>query len=229
MPYESEANVVNRDVVESPELKGKECIGCLRILEYGFFDRDASCRDGRKDICQICLKAPRLSIGEHTSRLKEANLNSEAVKRQRMSYQEELKDDAACIGRGMYTSDFLSIIKKLIPNLYFMDGRIEGDVAVFITSNRPRDDWGGKTFKYLWYVPTPWMPEFSQYEFDKVRDIAIKESQRGWRTPLLRLIESGLLTERVCDEVFGKPSGARSNRWYREIQSFRSNPEAYRS
>lgn len=227
--FEEAANVVDRDVVESPQLKGKECLGCLRILSYPFFKRDTSYRDGYRDLCDVCASAPKLSIAEHAIRLNEGNLNSEAVKRQRWAHQEDYKNSEARIGRGMYASDFLNILRRLVPNIYFTDGNVVGDIAVYQVSEQPRPDWGGCSYKYLWYIPTGWMPEFSQYEFDRVRDIAIREKQRGWRTPLLRLIEAGLLTEKLCNEVFGIPEGPGSVVWHRELSNYRANPQAYRS
>lgn len=224
---EQAANVVNRTVVESPQMLGKECIGCRRILEYAFFQRDASYRDGRRDLCDVCSRAPRLNMAEHTARLREGNYNSEAVKRQRWANQEDYRDDEARIGRPMYASDFINILRRLVPNLYFTDGRVIGDIAVYQTSGQKRPDWGGRDHKYLWYIPSGRMPEYSQYEFDDVRDIPIREKQRGWRTPLLRLIEAGLLSERVCNEVFGRAEGPASNVWYRQIQNFKNHPAAY--
>lgn len=224
---EQAANVVDNEVVESPHLIGKQCIGCLRVLAYAFFTRDASYRDGRRDLCDVCARAPKLSIAEQTIRLNEGNLNSDAVKRQRFPHQEEYKNDAARVGRGMHSADFIKILQHLIHGLYFRDGAVIGDIAVYRVSEHVRPDWDGKNYQYLWYIQSGWMPEYSQYEFD-ARDVPVREKRRGWRTPLLRLIESGLLSERVCDEVFGRPEGPASSVWHRQLQVFRTNPGAYR-
>lgn len=224
-------DVLNNRVVESPEMMGKECITCNRILEYKFFKKDASCRDGRRDLCDICASAPRMSTEEHFLRLRESNNGSDAVKKQRWEHQDEYRDDAARLGRGMYTSDFLRILKTVIPSLCFVDGRVDGDVAVYRTYDRPQDHLGGRDFEYLFYIPTKsyipqiphgWIPEYSLYEFDTVRDIPLREKHRGWRTPLLMLIERRLLTEQRCDEIFGRASGVASNVWYRKVRAVRN-------
>jgi len=223
---ETAANTLNNRVVESPHLMGKECIGCNRILEYQFFKRDSSYRDGRRDLCDVCANAPRLNIAEHTARLREGNYNSEAVRSQRWANQEDYRNAEARIGRPMFASDFIAILKRLIPDLYFMDGRVSGDIAAFRTYGRPQARLEGRTFEYLWYIPSGLLPEYSIYEFDEVHDVAIRERQRGWRTPLLRLIEAGLLTEEVCNQVFGRPEGPASTVWHRILYNFRNRPAA---
>lgn len=219
---DSDINIVDRRVVESPELLGKECIGCFRILDYRFFDHDNTYRDGRKDLCVSCANAPRMSTSEHTHRLREQNFNSEALKAQRWANQEEYKNAVARIGKAMHHSDFLRVIKHLVPDLYITDGRIEGDLAVFRVYGRPQPQLGGRTFEYLFYCPTGLLPEFSIYEFDEVRDIPIREQKRGWRTVLLRLIKSGLVSEDTVNKIFGRAEGPASTIYNSSLQAFRN-------
>lgn len=216
------ANQVNREVVESSELLGKECIGCMKILAYEFFDRDSSYRDGRKDLCTICAKVPRLSIEENTARLREKNNNSEAVKSQRWAHQDDYRDDRARVGRVLPSGEFLAKVQKLVPELYITDGRIVGDVALFRVYPQPQERLGGRDFEYLFYCPTGLLPEYSIYEFDTARDVPIREKLRGWRTVLLRLIRMGLLTEETCDQEFGVAIGPASNVWYRKLYEYRN-------
>src|SRR5208283_2210636 len=109
----------------------------------------------------------------------------------------------------------------LVPSLYIVDGRIEGDLAVFQTYGQPQPDLEGRTFRYLFYIPTGMLPEYSLYEFSE-RDVPIREQKRGWRTVLLRLIKSGLLTEDTCREVFGEAVGEASTVWHRTLHQYRS-------
>lgn len=220
------ANLVSNKVVESPELLGKECIGCLRILSYDFFDRDSSYRDGRKDLCTICSRVPSLSIEENTARLREKNNSSQAVKSQRWEHQDDYRDDRARIGRVLPSGEFLNKLKQLIPELYITDGRIAGDVAMFRTYPVPQERLGGRTFEYLFYCPTGLIPEYSIYEFDTVRDVPIREKLRGWRTVLLRLIKTGLLTEEICNREFGIAVGPASTVWYRRLYEHRNKQKA---
>jgi hypothetical protein len=222
------ANTVNQQVIESSEMLGKECIGCLRILEYGFFDRDSRYRDGRKDLCVRCQSAPRLTTQEHTVRVRESNNSSEAVKRQRWDHQDDYRCDEARLGRQMPSGVFIERLHKLIPSnrLYITEGRIIGDLAFFKLYNCPQPQLEGRDFEYLFYCPTGLIPEFSLYEFDTVRDIPIREKQRGWRTVLLRLIKSGLLTQEQCDKEFGVASGPASSVWYRRLYEYRNQAKA---
>lgn len=213
------SNVLDREVVESSDLLGKECLTCGKILAYKFFPRDSSYRDGRRDQCTECAGAPRLSTAEHVARLKELNYN--ATKKQRWANQEDYENDVARIGTPLHHSDLLRKIRKLVPSLYIMDGRIVGDLAVFQTYPCPQPDLGGRDFRYLFYIPTGVLPEFSQYEFD-ARDVPIRESKRGWRTVLLRLIKLGLLSAERCDQEFGAARGEASTVWYRQLYAFRN-------
>lgn len=217
-------NAIERAIVDSPDLLGKECIGCLRVLPFNRFQRDASCRDGCRDLCDYCASVPRLSIDEHTSRLREMTNNSEAVKAQRMARQEEYKNDAARIGRMMHHSDLVTVLRQLIPSLYITDGNIVGDLAVFQTYGSPQPDLEGRTFRYLFYIPTGYLPEYSLYEFND-RDTPTRESQRGWRTVLLRLIKSGLLTEETVNHVFGAATGPASTIYNSTLYDFRNRRE----
>lgn len=214
-------NVLDQEVVESPDLLGKECVCCGRVLSYVFFQRDSTFRDGRRDQCGECQQAPRLSTAEHTARLKELNYNSHAVKKQRWENQEDYENDAARVGKPLHHTDLLSKLKKLVPSLYITEGRIIGDLAVFQTYPCPQPDLNGHDFRYLFYIPTGILPEFSQYEFD-ARDIPVRESKRGWRTVLLRLIKLGLLTEERCDQEFGAARGEASTVWFRQLHALRN-------
>jgi|SRR5581483_554704 len=215
-------NAIDRAMVESPDTLGKECIGCYRIFPYQMFKPDSSYRDGRRDLCELCANSPRLSTEEHTHRLREMTFNSEAVKRQRWDHQDELRDDAARRGREMWHTDFLSAVQKLVPDLYITEGRIIGDLAIFRTYGQPQPHLEGRDFEYLMFCPTGLIPEFSIYEFDTVRDIPIREKQRGWRTVLLRLIKAGLLTETVAHKHFGEAVGPGSERYNRLLWEFRN-------
>jgi len=215
------SSILDRNVVESPDLLGKECLTCGKILAYSFFRKDHSYRDGRRDQCTACESAPRLSTAEHTARLKEMNYYSHAVKKQRWENQEDYENTVARLGTPMSHSDLIYKIRKHVHNLYIMEGRIIGDLAVFQTYPCPQPDLEGRDFRYLFYIPTGQLPEFSQYEFD-ARDVPIRESTRGWRTVLLRLIKLGLLSEETCDREFGRAVGIASTVWYRQLYGFRN-------
>lgn len=217
-------NAIERTLVESPDLLGKECIGCYRVLPFNNYRRDSSCRDGHRALCESCANSPRLSTAEHVARQRELNQQSEGVKRQQFQNQEEYRNDAARIGRPLHHSDFLTVLTKLVPCLYITPGRFIGDLAVFKTYGSPQTRLDGRDFEYLFYIPMGIMPEFSIYEFDD-RDIPLRESQRGWRTVLLRLIKANLLTEEVCNKVFGRADGPAASVYLRTLQDFRKSKQ----
>jgi hypothetical protein len=215
----SEFNEIDRAVMESPELLGKECIGCYSVLAYKFFDKDSSSRDGHKHLCVRCSAAERLSTEEHYARVRE--MNYKAAQNQRWEFQEELYDSEARIGRAMFSNDFVFTLRELCPNLYVTEGRIIGDLAAFKTYGTPQPHLNGQTFEYLFYIPKGLLPEFSLYEISE-RDVPICEKQRGWRTVLLRLIKAGMISESLAHKVFGKPMGSASRRYQRELYKFRN-------
>lgn len=150
---ESPSSVLDREVVESSNLLGKECCCCGKILAYSFFQRDSSYRDGRRDQCTECARAPRLSTLEHTARLRELNYSSHAVKKQRWSNQEDYENTVARLGAPMHHTDLLLKIRKWVPNIYVTEGRIIGDLAVFQTYPCPQPDLEGRDFRYLFLHP----------------------------------------------------------------------------
>ena len=206
----------------SSEIYGKRCGGCSADLDYVHFRKDSSMRDGHATLCGDCESEPVLSTKEHTARLAEGNYNSEAVKRQRWEHQEELRCEKARLGRRMHSKDFLSVIKQLVPTLYVTPGIIKGHLAIFRTAPCRQPDWGDVDYKYMFYCTEGILPEYSLYEFDEVKDIPIREKERGWRTVLLRLVKARLLDQSVADKVFGAPDGIASHRYKRLLYEHRN-------
>lgn len=201
---------------------GKECCGCLRVKNTTEFRRDSSYREGVRDLCNLCESSPRLSMEEHTHRLKEDNYNSAAVRAQRWEHQLEYMEDDECrSGRMRHSSEIYGFLKKHAPSLYFMDGRIENDISIFRTYGVPQPGADGKTFAYLMYMPSGFMPEFSLIEYGP-QDQPVRERRRGWRTVLLRMIKSGIVTEQQVDDRFGKATGPGAVPYNRQLQIHRS-------
>lgn len=209
---------VSTDVLDQANHKvyEKQCCGCASVKPFGQFRRDSSYKEGVRDLCLTCESSPKLSTYEHTERLRESNYNSYAVRKQRWRDQEDFYNDEARTGRYRYHTDILEFIRKTIPDIYVMEGRIVGDLSIFRTFGTPQPDLEGRTFKYLFYIPMGWMPEHSLMEFDN-NDIPIKERKRGWRTVLLRLIKTGLTTEQKVNDWFGPSLGEGSRNWYRQL------------
>lgn len=152
--------------------------------------------------------------------LRERNNNSDALKRLRPVYMDALKCDIARIGRVMQVEDFLAKLQKLLPGLRWIPGRNPGDISVYLMDNHPEFQPLG--YRYLWYVEEGIMPEFSLFEFDE-RDFPSREKKRGWRTPLLRCILAGLVSQTQAEEAFGRPpENLASEVWYRRLYAYRN-------
>lgn len=222
----SEFDVIDYEAGADPNLRGKECVGCRRLLTYSFYDRNSSYKDGYDPMCPLCKKSPKLSIEEHTSRLREMNYNSEGTRRQRHSLQDDFKEASSKGGRPLECSVFLTKLLHVHPQLYVTQGgvTINGvvvDLALYATSPTAKPEWEGRDFRYMGYVTLGVLPEYSEYEFNE-RDILQKCTQIGWRSVLLRFIENGILTEEQCNKEFGYPSGGENSLWYKKLHNYRN-------
>lgn len=216
---QSDYDVLDYEAGADPELKGKECSGCRRLLTYRFFDRNSSYKDGYEPLCPLCRKSPKLSMAEHVSRLREMNYKSEATNRQRHPDQHLMNTGNS--GRFLEASVLLQKLLHLIPNLYVTQGGIIGDLALYVTSAFPKKEWNSRDFHYIGYVTLGLMPEYSKYEFNE-RDVLQRCTQIGWRSVLLRFIEAHVLTEEQCNREFGHPSGGAGSLWFKKLHDFRN-------
>jgi len=216
-----EFDIIDYEAGVDNEIRGIECQSCARLLTFKFYPKDSSRKTGHGAQCFKCLEAPRLSIAEHVSRLKEMNFNSHGTQRQRHPDQEEMRKDRR--GRAMDASLFLQKLHHICPSLYVTQGGIVTDLALYVTNGVNKPEWGGNPFKYLGYVTLGMMPEFSSYEFDEARDVLIRTTEMGWRSVLIRFIENNILTEQQCNKEFGPPSGGESSLWYKHLHNHRNS------
>ena len=220
----TESTTMDHRLAFSPELVGKECICCGAAKLYKHFRADHSFRDGRRDRCLDCEASPRLSTAEHTSRLRELNNSSHGVKAQQLDHQEDYQVGGR-EGRKLHHTEFIRLLQKCVPSIYVTEGYVIGDLAIYQTFPGPQASLDGASFKYLGYISMGLIPEFNLYEFDE-RNVPVKET-RGWRTPLLRYIKMGLLTEQKCDEVFGRPAECPASVvWFRQLYNRRNQTSA---
>lgn len=215
-----EFDIIDYEAGASNDLMGQECQSCMRLLTYKFFQRDSSRTSGHSPQCTKCAQAPRMSMAEHTARLREENFNSHGTQRQRHEDQDEMHRDRR--GRTLDASLFLQKLLHICPNLYVTSGGIVGDLALYVTSGIPRKEWEDRAFKYMGYVTLGTMPEFSKYEFDEARDVVIRATEMGWRSVLIRFIENNILTEQQCLSEFGQPSSGIRAIWDKHLQNHRT-------
>lgn len=214
-------DVVDYEAGAADDIRGQECRCCFRLLKWNFFRRDSSMKQGHALQCLKCEEAPRLSMAEHTARLREDNFNSHGTRRQRHIDQDEMRKDRR--GRTMDASLFLQKLLHVCPNLYVTQGGVVGDLAIYVTSGVPKSEWAGASFKYLGYVTLGTMPEFSKYEFDEKNDIMLRASEMGWRSVLIRFVENNILTEQQIIQEFGHPSGGENSLWYKHLHNYRNS------
>ena len=212
---------IDYDAGADPETRGQECNACFRLFtwESGMFNRNSAYKTGYYPQCTECQKKPKMTIAEHTARLREMNHSSEGTKRQRHEDQSEFRKDRS--GRRMDASLFLQKLLHLVPGLYVAPGGIVGDLGLYVTG-LARPEWEGNTFKYVGYVTLGIMPEYSTYDFDNQRDVMIRVKDMGWRSMLLRFVENGIVTEKQCDQEFGTPSGGTTSTWYKALHKKRN-------
>jgi len=220
----SEFDVVDYEAGASNDVKGQECVGCRRLLRWEFYDKDSSRSSGYDPMCPLCKASPKLSMAEHTARLREMNYNSEGTRRQRHPDSEFFWDKRP--GRPMECSAFLTKLKHVYPELHVTQGgvTVNGaivDLALYATSGVNKPEFGGRSFKYMGYVTLGVMPEYSEYEFND-RDILQRCAQIGWRSVLLRFVENHILTEEQCEKEFGVPSGGVNSLWFKKLHNFRN-------
>jgi hypothetical protein len=170
-----------------------------------------------------------MSTEEHTQRLKEMNFNSEAVKAQRWGKNQLdwMIPDEVRSGNPKHHSYLLSGIRELLgtDKLFITEGSFLNDLAVYQISGCSRPDFNGprNDYKYLFYLPTGTLPEFSLMEFDD-RAIPVREYKRGWRNILVRLIKAQLISEDDVNYVFGRPpENIASQPYRRELQNIRNS------
>lgn len=211
----------------------KQCESCQSIKPFGQFRRDSSYKEGVRNQCLSCESVPRLNMTEHVSRAREMNFNNEQTKAQRWGKDQlDFMDDRPRMVGYMHHSDFLRKLNSIAKyQLYIRDGNFVGDLVIYkvwekfvvkeqniysetFNPNEP-------TFEYICYLPMGYSPEFSIIYFDD-RAIPIRESQRGWRTVLLRLINSKIVTEEDVNKVFGRARGVGAVAYNRQLYRWRN-------
>ena len=222
----SDYDVIDYEAGVSDDVLGQECHSCFRLLRWRFFDRNSSYKNGYEPQCSWCKTQLKLSVAEHTARLKELNMNSAGTKRQRHADQEEFHKHLESDGYVLDAGLFLSKLLRIYPRLSVTQGNVTVngvpvDVSLFATSGVPQPGWNGLCCKYMGYITLGPMPEFTQYSFNE-RDVLQRADRVGWRSVLLRFIKAGLITEEQCNQEFGRPSGlVDSALWYKKIQRYK--------
>lgn len=188
-----------KDLFFSKSLVGKECQRCKSALPYDRYNRDSTTRDGRANVCPKCLAAPRENTADAYARIRESNLNSETIKSQRRP-DEEFYQNRDSVGRSLYHSDFITLLKKLLgPRLIVAPAFFANEFSLYVQDASKTDSNG---VQYVGFIEQGKMQEFSSYRYNEY-GVPVDETRRGYRGLLMRLILSGYTTEDQVKKVFG--------------------------
>lgn len=166
---------------------------------------------------------------EEFHRLYEQNVNSR--KEHRFRDQEELQTKRE--GRILHMSEFMRLLKQALPPSYtawYTDkGGMANTLGLYIghpvgQSPNPLCTHERDQPHYVGFVQVPFMQEFEELHFDRY-NVPLGSKRRGWRTILLKLIESKILSEEAAHTVFSAPLGDVLSRRYLSYLQFLRNKE----
>jgi len=163
---------------------------------------------------------------EEFHRLYEQNVDSR--KEHRFHKQEELQWRRE--GRILHMNEFLRRLRLALPKgsgwrAWFTDkGGMANTLGLYVwhpgllsgcTHARGEPH-------YVGFAQVPFMQEYEELHFDHY-NVPLGIKRRGWRTLLLKLIESKVLSEQALHEVFGEPIGDVISRRYLAYLQFLRN------
>lgn len=150
--------------------------------------------------------------------------NTEARKRFRWSQQDEFKIQRK--GRILHMNQFLTMLRECGLNAWYTSkGGMRGTLGLYVQHSGlfTKCTHASGEGHYVCFVQAPYSQEYEELHFDQY-DVPLGSKRRGWRTVLLRLIESNLLSEDAAHKVFGMPATGPVSRRYREtLHSYRNN------
>ena len=169
--------------------------------------------------CQPCVTLmfnSRLNPTEALASLEEDTDRS--LQKFRLPEQDTLTKEEARWGRAMHHTDFLSKLRIIVPGLVVQEAPYTPNAFSLYQVK-------GDTVQYLGWMHQEYAPEFEVIITDK-RNLPIAQ-KRAWRTVLLRLIKSGVITEQQANQVFGPPTEGEQAKFYREeLWLFRNHRSA---
>lgn len=132
----------------------------------------------------------------------------------RLDDHEELKNVEQRLGRPMSHQELIRKVTTTNPKVWAEESLADRNVMGFYTERN------GEKVCLAAAFEKGWLPEFSII-FTDAADLPIKE-KRGWRTVLIRLLSSGVLTWAQVLDIFGDAHGVNSKRWRYYTQRYRN-------
>jgi hypothetical protein len=171
-------------------------------------------------VAKIMEETERRTISQSSTQAKEEfcrlyEQNVDSRKQHRFRDQEELQTKRE--GRILHMSKFLALLKEALPGYqvwYTEKGGMANTLGLYVS--HPGLFTGCTHLRgephYVGFVQVPFMQEFEELHFDRY-NVPLGSKRRGWRTILLKLIESGVLSEQTAHQVFGDVDGAQGKRY----------------
>lgn len=153
---------------------------------------------------EVADYATRFHDGEGTNQAREElamrkEMNDASVNEYKWATEEEYADIQARIGRILHHSEFISRLRKIGVRCWFSEHPHLDKLTFLVQRNadvmlKP---------EVLCFAQRGYAPEFTVMGFDD-HGVPLAERYRGWRTVLLRLIMSKLVTEERAHKEFGR-------------------------
>jgi hypothetical protein len=179
-----------------------------------------------------------LNPEESVIRLREELLAQESKKR--LWHQDELADQERSEGPRLNWTDLLHRLQKLNPGIQVKDGLTDdkGVKAVALYLRKRPDEYSPEETadpvamtppNGVFFLDHKYIGGFQQHEMSEWghvltdnTQVAVRE-RRGWRTVLMKMIQSGVITYAQAVKEFGDPKfDKRSTFWNEEMQQYRS-------
>jgi hypothetical protein len=168
----------------------------------------------------------RLSAAEACERETESLLAIEAKKRIWM--QDELEDPERQSGQRLNWTEVIRRLRRCNPGIVPYESNTPGDIALLVRK-KPHEFTAAdaelpngflRDHKYITGFPRQELPEYSYVTLDS--SLLPTREVRGWRSVLLSLVRSGVISYPAAIQEFGDPRGdQRSTRWSEQTKEFR--------
>jgi len=180
------------------------------------------------EVAKIMNQAEERNLSQSSQKAKEEFLrlyeqNVESRKQFRWANQEELQTKRE--GRILHMNEFMRLLQSALPSgsraWYTDKGGMANTLGLYVNHPGffPACTHERGTPHYVGFVQVPLMQEFEELHFDRY-NVPLGSKRRGWRTVLLKLIESGILTESAAHSAFGAPEPNAFSRRYNEYLKF---------
>lgn len=164
---------------------------------------------------------PFEALSREEEKIRQEEASYLAASQQRLPEQNDFIDPRPRLGKLLSHNEFIARLRRALPTLHVQDGA-PGCLALY----RPTPN--GNQLLFLGWIYKGESPEYSSYILGRY-DVPLKE-RRGWRTVLLRLVQTGHISERQAIKHFGRPSnGITAKHWNRGLWLARNhfNKEFY--